>query len=174
MVDAAMMNPNLVEVLFGQFVQMNILMGNCRGDLKPDFKRKIYEMAVNHNLAIMVITKIKVGGGRAKRIITNLLFNGFITTETIGYVGGLWVLWKKDEADIDLLAATEQEIHATIKVCHSNLTWFISAIYASPCLAKRRLVWSNLLEIAKLHNHPWLMLGDFNEVLSSEEKYGGN
>jgi len=75
MVDAAMMNPNPVEVPLGQFVQMNTVMWNCRGALNPDFKRRIYEMAV--------------------------------TTETIGYVGGLWVLWKKDEADIDLLVATK-------------------------------------------------------------------
>lgn len=49
-------------------------------------------MAVNHNPAIMVITKTRVGGDRAKRIIVDLPFDGFITTETIGYAGGLWVL----------------------------------------------------------------------------------
>ena len=31
------------------------------------------------------------------------------------------MLWKKEEAKVDLLTATEQEIHATVKVCHSNL-----------------------------------------------------
>ena len=130
-------------------------MWNCRGALNLDFKRRIYEMAVNHNPAIMVIMEIRVGGDRAERIIADLPFDGCITTETIGYVRGLSVLWKKDEVDIDLLVATKQEIHATVKVCHSNLIWFISAIYASPHLAKRRLVWSNLSEIAKLHSHPW-------------------
>ena len=80
----------------------------------------------------------------------------------------------KEEAVVTRLAVTEQVIHATVKVCHSNLNWFISAIYASPRLAERRLMWSNLIEIAKLHNHPWLMLGDFIEVLSGEEKFGGN
>lgn len=121
MVDAAIMNPNPVEVSLGQFVAMNILMWNCRGALNPDFKRQIFEMAVNHNLTIMVIIETRVRGDRAERIIDDLPFDGFITTETIGYARGLWVLWKKEEADIDLLAATEQEIHATIKVCHSNL-----------------------------------------------------
>ena len=140
MVDAAIMNPNLVEVPLGQFVVMNILMWNCRGALNLDFKRRIYEMAINHNLAIMVITKTRVDRDRAERIIADLPFDGFITTETIGYVVGLWVLWKKEVAEVDLLAVTEQEIHATVKVCHSNLNWFISAIYASPRLVERWLV----------------------------------
>ena len=140
MVDAVIMNPNLVEVPLGQFVVMNILMWNCRGALNLDFKRRIYEMAINHNLAIMVITKTRVDRDRAERIIADLPFDGFITTETIGYAVGLWVLWKKEVAEVDLLAVTEQEIHATVKVCHSNLNWFISAIYASPRLVERWLV----------------------------------
>ena len=140
MVDAAIMNPNLVEVPLGQFVVMNILMWNCRGALNLDFKRRIYEMAINHNLAIMVITKTRVDRDRAERIIADLPFDGFITTETIGYAVGLWVLWKKEVAEVDLLAVTEQEIHAIVKVCHSNLNWFISAIYASPRLVERWLV----------------------------------
>ena len=131
-------------------------------------------MAINHNPVIMVITETRVGGDRAAKIIADLPFDGFITTETIGYAGGLWILWIKEEADIDLLVATEQEIHANVKVCCSNLTWFITAIYASPHLAERRLVWSHLSKIAKPHNHPQLMLDDFNEILSSEDKYGGN
>lgn len=64
------------------------------------------------------------------------------------------MLWKKGEAEVVLLAATEQVIHATIKVHCSNLSCFISAIYTSPHLAERRILWSNLMEVAKLHNHP--------------------
>ena len=62
------------------------------------------------------------------------------------------------------------EIHATIMVHRSNLSWFISVIYASPRYAGRRILWSNLIEVSKLHNHPWLMLGDFNEVLNGNDK----
>lgn len=48
-------------------------------------------MAVNRNPLILVITETKIGGDIAKRIITELPFDGFITTETIGYARGLWV-----------------------------------------------------------------------------------
>lgn len=64
-------------------------------------------MAVNYNPTIMVIIETRVGGDRAKRIIAELLFYGFICTETIGYVGGLWVLWENDEVEVILLASTE-------------------------------------------------------------------
>ena len=165
MVEAAAMNPSRVEVPMDQFIKMNILRWNCKGALNLDFKRRVFEMAVNHCPSIMVITETRVGGSRAEKIIEGLPFDGFITTETIGYAGGLWILWRSEDADVKLLSATEQEIHATVKVCASNLSWLFTAIYASPRLAEHRILWSNIEKVGQLHNLPWLMIGDFNEVL---------
>ena len=50
----------------------------------------------------------------------------------------------------------------------------MSAIYASPRLAERRLLWDNLIKVAELHALPWIMAGDFNEVLIGEDKFGGH
>ena len=52
-------------------------------------------MVANHRPSIMVITETKVGGERAEKIIEGFPFDGFITTDTIGYAGGLWILWNK-------------------------------------------------------------------------------
>ena len=121
----------------------------------------------------MVITETRIGDERAEKIIKGLPFDGFITTDTIGYVGGLWILWNKEGAEISLLANTEQEIHATLKVHASNLSRLFSAIYASPRQAERRILWSNIEEVGRLHSMPWLMIGDFNEVLCGEDKFEG-
>nr|POE48208.1 hypothetical protein CFP56_36807 [Quercus suber] len=71
---------------------------------------------VNHFPVIMVITETRVGRDRAKKIIEDLPFDGSLVADTIGYAGGLWLLWKKDGVDISVLSSTKQEIHATVKV----------------------------------------------------------
>ena len=168
------MNPNQIEVPLGQFIQMNILMLNDRGALNLDFKKRIFEMAMDHHPSIMVITETRVGGDRAEKIIDRLPFDGFFTTNTIGYASGLWILWNKEDVEISLLALMEQEIHSTVKVHASNLSWLFFTIYASPRLAERRILWCNIEEVGCLHTLPWLMIGDFNEVLYGEDKFGGN
>ena len=72
-----------------------------------------------------------------------------------------------------MLAATKKEIHATIKVCNSDITWLISSVYTSPCLVERKILQSNLSQVALLHNLPWLLLGDFNEILCGNDKLRG-
>ena len=132
MMEEVALVPSPIEVPIGRLVKMNILMWNCRGALNVDFKRRIFEMVVNHHPAIMVITKTRVSGKRAKRIAKGLPFDGFYATDTIGYAGGLWLFWNKDKAEVFILSATKQEIHASMKVCNSNTSWLISSIYASP------------------------------------------
>ena len=96
MVEAAAMNTNPpeIEVPLSQFVKMNVLLWNCIGALNQDFKTRIFEMAINHRPAIFVVTETRVGGDRAAKIIEGLPYDGLITTDTIGYAGGLWILWK--------------------------------------------------------------------------------
>lgn len=122
---------------------------------------------------MLIITKTRVRGDRAKVITDRLPFDGAIHAETISYARGIWLLWNSDAVEVTQLASTEQEVHALVKVSSSNLSWIIFAIYASPRLAKRRILWHNLTLVNSLHNLLWIMLGDFNEVLSSTEKLSG-
>ncbi|XP_075660821.1 uncharacterized protein LOC142630676 [Castanea sativa] len=71
------------------------------------------------------------------------------------------------------LSSTEQEIHAVVTPNHQDGSWLLSVVYSSPCFAKRRLLWENLSSVAGLHSLPWVVAGDFNEVLMGEDKYGG-
>lgn len=49
-------------------------------------------MVMNHFSSITIITKTRIGGDKAAKIIEGLPFDGFFITETIGYAEGLWLL----------------------------------------------------------------------------------
>ena len=142
-------------------VLMNSIIWNCRGASR-----------LSHNPAILVVMETRVGGNRAREITERLPFNGVIHFDAVGHVGGIWVLWNLDRVDVAYLANTEQEIHFTVKVQISNVIWLFSAVYASPRCAKRHILWNNLMEVADLHNMPWVIVGDFNEPLVNDDKFG--
>ena len=83
------------------------------------------------------------------------------------------MLWNTDRVEVTNLTSMEQEIHASVKVKSSHLYWLFTTVYASPRFRERRLLWNNLKYVSSVHNLPWIIAGDFNELLPSEEKFGG-
>ena len=126
--------PPFEELLlsFIPLLAMNIIMWNYKGTLKPNFQDYVQDLARQHDPAIFVVTKTHIGGDRAQDITNKLPFDGVIHTETIGQVGGLWLLWNSDRVEVSFLASSEQEIHFTVKVRSSNFSWMFSTVYASP------------------------------------------
>jgi hypothetical protein len=51
--------------------------------------------------------------------------------------------------------------------------WFLTVVYASPREHERSATWSKLHAISRTIQEPWLMMGDFNEIASINEKKGG-
>lgn len=51
--------------------------------------------------------------------------------------------------------------------------WLINIIYASTSAKLCNILWDNLRSIATNYLGPWLVWGDFNEILSQGDKWGG-
>ena len=147
-----------------------MLIWNCRGGTFCDVVNDLIHL---HSPAIMIVGETKVCGERANRITGRLNLDGAIFANSIGLSGGLWILWDSDQVEISELASIEQEIHVIVNSA-SKPPWLLSAIYANPRLAERLLLWENLESMASLHSLPWVIIGDFNEVLIGEDKLGGN
>ena len=86
---------------------MNILILNCRGAMKPTFRKTVMDLVEWHQPVIFVITKTRIDGPRADEIIRRLPFDEAYSTETIGYAGGIWLLWRSDFVSMDILLVTE-------------------------------------------------------------------
>ena len=110
------------DLPLSQSPSMNILFWNCRGALNPRFQSVLVDLINAHSPSIVIITETRIGGTRAKEITNKLSFDGAIHSDTIGYSGGIWVLWNSNGVEVTLLAKTEQEIHVVVKVRSSNFT----------------------------------------------------
>ncbi|KAG5549291.1 hypothetical protein RHGRI_014597 [Rhododendron griersonianum] len=101
---------------------------------------------------------------------------GFCSTtyvDPVGLSGGL-ALWWKIEVDIDIETSSKNIVHTIISDKSNSSVWAASFIYGSPNREGRDQVWDDLMGIGRTEILPWLCIGNFNEILSSEDKMGGN
>ncbi|KAJ4848266.1 hypothetical protein Tsubulata_040016 [Turnera subulata] len=73
-----------------------------------------------------------------------------------------------ESLDVSVIFTHPQFIHA--KVTTSSESFFITAVYGSPQEKWRRYLWRNLEALALVTTGPWLILGDFNAVLTGSER----
>ena len=92
----------MAESMLLSNLPMNIFFWNCRGVLNPHFHSVLSDLLNRHTPTIVVVTETRVGGERAKDITDRLPFDGAIHADTIGYSGGLWVLWNSTVAEVTL------------------------------------------------------------------------
>ena len=86
---------------------MNIICWNCKGALNPRFRRTLDSLMSKFNPQLVIVTETRIGGSRVKDITDRLPFDGAIHTDTIGYAGGLWLLWNSDAVEVTLLEKTK-------------------------------------------------------------------
>lgn len=87
--------------------------------------------------------------------------------------GRIWIFWNPKVIQVQKHSCTDQMIHC--RVCDLTVTemYWLTAIYAHNQLENRKRLWTKLADIHKLQTGPWMLLGDYNNVLKSIDRIGG-
>ncbi|XP_070045091.1 uncharacterized protein [Nicotiana tomentosiformis] len=85
--------------------------------------------------------------------------------------GKIWA-FVDEYIDVDILMNMEQQM--TLKLFHRNLSkeLYVTLVYAKYDIIERIELWDSMYHLASYMESPWLVGGDFNVILSGEEKYG--
>ncbi|KAL0749510.1 hypothetical protein Bca101_031513 [Brassica carinata] len=102
---------------------------------------------------------------------TKTLTLSVASVEPVGLSGGLAVMWK-DSYNVEILSSDKRIID--MKASYGSLSFFLSCVYGDPVVARRKAVWDRLVAIGLLRDEAWILAGDFNELMSGEEKVGGS
>ncbi|KAA3455874.1 reverse transcriptase [Gossypium australe] len=139
------------------------------GCVSRNFLRAFREYNEEHKPHIVCLVEPRVSGNKANIIIENLGFNYSHRVEAIGFSGGIWVGWK-DFIQIKIIRNHPQFIFLRVDNYVPNKSFFISFVYGSPDRSKRKFLWEDLQSVAPNNSTPWLIMGDFNAILSPADK----
>lgn len=87
--------------------------------------------------------------------------------------GRIWLGWKTINSEVQILHVSAQCIHCKVQDKNSTFACLVSVVYGYNTINARKEFWSRLREIGMNVTEPWLVLGDFNTILSIEDRING-
>ena len=106
------------------------------------------------------------------RITRRLRLDNNVTVEAMNRTGGMALLWTKDTQIVEVVT-TAFTIEAKIEGNESQAAWWFIGVYASCDKWIRKEQWRVLTDRSRLWGSKYLISGDFNDILSNEEKWEG-
>jgi exonuclease III len=160
---------------------MKILSWNCQGLGNPRTVRALKKLLAIQQPDIAFIMETK--------LLENQFhcFNNYKDTYTFhivncsvtggGRAGGLALLWKHCNVNLEIKNYDLNYIDVLISSTMCKISWRATCIYGYPQAHNKYLTCRLINDLSCVNNcsnSSWLVFGDFNLVLTNEEKSGGN
>jgi hypothetical protein len=99
-------------------------------------------------------------------------FDAAFAVDRIGRSGGLALLWRNN-INCQIINYSQNFINAEVNT-EGATPWRFTGFYGYPEQDRRRDSWDLLRSLAHDTSLPWCVMGDFNDMLSAEDKRGGS
>ncbi|KAK2662641.1 hypothetical protein Ddye_001215 [Dipteronia dyeriana] len=108
---------------------------------------------------------------RVEELLVKLGFSGKLVVDLIGRSGGLYLLWSHNVV-VDLVLYSQYHIDVKVQSLCDNV-WRLTGFYGDPVSSQRCHSWTLLRRLACMSPLPWVVIGDFNEIVYYDVKKGG-
>ncbi|KAH0655237.1 hypothetical protein KY285_030119 [Solanum tuberosum] len=89
----------------------------------------------------------------------------------MAYTGWVWLL-RRAHIQVHVLVIHEQYVHCKVSEANGNFSAYLTVIYANNESQNREEMWRDLVQIGRGIQKSWLLCGDFNNVLATEDRTG--
>jgi exonuclease III len=154
---------------------MKILTWNIRGLNGRSKQRTLRECIKAENPDMLLLQETKCAGAEAETIFQRIWRDcNFISTDSAGASGGLAILWNPASISIHNTFSTVGTITTHFKIIGSTQEGDITNVYGPHSQQEKDKLMQRLELIKTLvTTRNWILGGDFNMILSLEEKSGG-
>ncbi|PNT77123.1 hypothetical protein BRADI_1g58014v3 [Brachypodium distachyon] len=95
---------------------------------------------------------------------------GWVYKSALGTRGGLMILWDSTRININVLDAVILDYSISVRVCCNSTTWLLTNVYG-PCDDDLKPhFFAEIRSLKPAADYKWLILGDFNVILSAVDK----
>lgn len=148
------------------------LVWNCQGLGNPMTVKALRKLVRAEDPSLVFLMETKLMTKQMERVKIKLGFDCGIFVDRVGRSGGLAFLWRKS-VDVTLRSFSFNHIDVTIESDGSAPCWRFTGFYGEPATSKRHIEWNLLRKLGDQTRLPWCCMGDFDEILSFNEKEGG-
>lgn len=149
---------------------MNTAFWNCRGLKGSLVVRRLKGIKSSYFPDVLFLLETKNPDDVVRDVAAQLGYDNVKCVSPRGMSGGLALMWNKsvsvvfNSADVRLIDC---------KISNKDASFYFSCVYGHPNRKLRHILWERMQRISLRRKGPWLMCGDFNEILNASEKRGG-
>jgi hypothetical protein len=127
---------------------------------------------LNPDIAILIETRVKKN--KAENIRKRLQLRGnYLDNYNKHENGRIWIFWNDNNVNIKMIRVTDQMIHCGVYDSKGDWMFWMTAIYAQNHLEHRKKLWKDIETLHSQHQGSWFLMGNFNNVLKSQDRIGG-
>lgn len=149
---------------------MNILNWNCRGLGHLRAVPALKDLVRTQKPDILFLFETRVNANKIEEVKLKIGFDSCLATDRLGSGGGVAVFWKRS---LSCVVTNFASNYINLEITESSKgSWRLTGFYGYPERHRRRESWALLSDLANLSNLSWCIIGDFNDILSSDDKCG--
>ena len=153
---------------------MKITSWNARGLNAPSKKRLIKQYLKSFNSDIILIQETKLNKLEGSKLSRMIGLWDSIFIEATGASGGLGIIWNSRKVAITYIRNNNNWLCACVQSLKSDTKFILINVYGPNNMIGKKAVWDELSTvITEFKDSPMILGGDFNTILSLDEKVGG-
>jgi len=150
---------------------MSCLAWNCCGLGNWCARIELEELIQAKDPLVVFLSETWSNKDQLEKIRCNIKYAGLFVVQKQDVGGGLTLLWKHG---VTVWVDSFSRFHiAAIVHGGSADAWRFTGFYGAPNAQDREDAWAMMRLLNSKPHLPWLCMGDFNEILFTEEKRGG-
>lgn len=148
---------------------------NVRGFNKSTKHSVVRKWWQGSGLSFGCLLETRVRERKANKIVSDVFRDWeFMANYEHNALGRIWVVWKPN-VRLSPVFKSDQIITCSVKIQEMEEEFFCSFVYARNTVEERKELWGDICnhhDSPMFRNKPWMIMGDFNEILDGSEHSG--